>query len=97
MEIDDVRKIGVVGAGVMGHGIAQVCARGGYEVVLVDVSDEVLAKALQLIRSGPFGLEKLVQKGKMSVEEAEKVMGRIRATTFLKELEDVDFLIEAVP
>lgn len=97
MRVDDVRIVGVVGAGVMGHGIAQVCARGGYEVVLVDVSAEILEKALKLIRSGPFGLDKLVQKGKMSEKEAEEVMGRIKPTSSILDLKEVDFLIEAVP
>ncbi|MEM1512234.1 MAG: 3-hydroxyacyl-CoA dehydrogenase NAD-binding domain-containing protein [Candidatus Jordarchaeales archaeon] len=97
MRVDDVRIVGVVGAGVMGHGIAQVCARRGYEVVLVDVSAEILEKALKLIRSGPFGLDKLVQKGKMSEKEAEEVMSRIKPTTSILDLKEVDFLIEAVP
>ncbi len=97
MRIDDVRIVGVIGAGVMGHGIAQVCARSGYKVVLVDVNDEILENALRLIRSGPFGLDKLVQKGKMSEKEVEEVMGRIKPTTSTQDLRDVDFLIEAVP
>jgi len=97
LRVDDVRIVGVVGAGVMGHGIAQVCARRGYEVVLVDVSAEILEKALKLIRSGPFGLDKLVQKGKMSEKEAEEVMSRIKPTTSILDLKEVDFLIEAVP
>jgi len=97
LRAEEVKRIGVLGAGTMGHGIAQVCARSGYEVVLVDVKDEILKKALSLIRSGPFGLEKLVQKGKMSEDELEATMGRIKPSTSRDDLEDVDFLIEAIP
>ncbi|MCS7119443.1 MAG: 3-hydroxyacyl-CoA dehydrogenase NAD-binding domain-containing protein [Archaeoglobaceae archaeon] len=97
MKVDDVKVIGIVGAGVMGHGIAQVAARSGYRVVLVDVSQEVLKKALENIRSGPYGLQRLVEKGKMSKEEMENCMERIKISTNYESLKDVDYLIEAVP
>ncbi len=96
MRLEDVKVIGVVGAGVMGHGIAQVAARSGYEVVMVDVSDEVLKKAIEMIESGPFGLKKLVEKGKMSEDEAKAVLERIKTSTSLESLKDADFIIEAV-
>ncbi len=96
MRIDDVERIGVVGAGVMGHGIAQVAARF-YNVVLVDVSEDVLKKALELIEKGPFGLMKLVEKGKMSEEEVKEILGRIETSTSLESLKDCDVIIEAVP
>lgn len=92
-----MKVIGIVGAGVMGHGIAQVAARSGYRVVLVDVSQEVLKKALENIRSGPYGLQRLVEKGKMSKEEMENCMERIKISTNYESLKDVDYLIEAVP
>jgi len=95
MRLEDVKVIGVVGAGVMGHGIAQVAARH-YDVVMVDVSDEVLKKAMELIESGPFGLKRLVEKGKMSEDEAKAVMDRIKTSTSLESLKDADFVIEAV-
>ena len=98
MQVSDVKKIGVVGAGVMGHGIAQVLARSGFDVTILDVSREILEKALQLIMNGPFGLVKLVEKGKLTKEEAERIVERIRTTTDYKELcDDVDLVIEAVP
>ncbi|WP_202318931.1 3-hydroxyacyl-CoA dehydrogenase NAD-binding domain-containing protein [Archaeoglobus neptunius] len=96
MKLEDVKVIGVVGAGVMGHGIAQVAAKAGYEVVLVDISEEVLKKALELIESGPFGLKRLVEKGKMSEEDAKACMARIKTSTSLDSLKDADFIIEAV-
>ncbi|MEM0350568.1 MAG: 3-hydroxyacyl-CoA dehydrogenase NAD-binding domain-containing protein [Archaeoglobaceae archaeon] len=97
MKLEDIKIIGVVGAGVMGHGIAQVAARSGYEVVLVDISEEILKKAIENIRSGPYGLQRLVEKGKMSKEEMEKCMERIKTSTNYESLKDVDYLIEAVP
>jgi len=97
MRINDVRIVGIVGAGVMGNGIAQVFSRNGYEVVLVDVSEEILRKALENIKSGPYGLKRLVEKGKMSEEEIEECMLRIKTSTSYESLKDVDFLIEAVP
>ena len=96
MKLEDIKVIGVVGAGVMGHGIAQVAARTGYGVVMVDVSEEVLKKAMELIESGPFGLRRLVEKGKMSEDEAKAVMSRIKTSTSLEALKDADFVIEAV-
>ena len=97
MKIEDIRKIGIVGAGVMGHGIAQVCARHGYEVIMIDISDEILQKALELIKSGPFGLMRLVEKGKITEEDVDKIMSRIKTSTKYEDLADVDYVIEAVP
>ena len=96
MKLEDIKVIGVVGAGVMGHGIAQVAARTGFEVVMVDVSEDVLKKAMELIESGPFGLKRLVEKGKMSEDDAKAVMARIKTSTSLEDLKDADFVIEAV-
>ncbi|MEM0352956.1 MAG: 3-hydroxyacyl-CoA dehydrogenase NAD-binding domain-containing protein, partial [Archaeoglobaceae archaeon] len=97
MKLEDVKIIGVVGSGVMGHGIAQVAARSGYEVLMVDISEEILRKALENIRSGPYGLQRLVEKGKMTKEEMEKCMQRIKVSTSYESLKDADFIIEAVP
>jgi 3-hydroxybutyryl-CoA dehydrogenase len=97
MKIEEVRKIGVLGAGIMGHGIAQVAARSGYDIVLVDISDEILKKALQLIENGPFGLKRLVEKGKLNEDEAKKILSRIKTSTDLESLKDCDIVIEAIP
>jgi 3-hydroxybutyryl-CoA dehydrogenase len=66
LKIENVEVIGVVGAGTMGHGIAQTCTQAGYAVRLIDVDRNILEKALTLIREGPFGLMKLVEKGKLT-------------------------------
>jgi 3-hydroxybutyryl-CoA dehydrogenase len=65
MNVEDIKIVGIVGAGVMGNGIAQVFARNGYEVILVDISEKILEKALENIKTGPYGLKKLVEKGKI--------------------------------
>jgi 3-hydroxybutyryl-CoA dehydrogenase len=98
LRVEDVRKIGVVGAGVMGHGIAQVCARTGFNVYLLDVNMDILEKALKLIREGPFGLMKLVEKGRLTLDQVNDIMSRIKVTTSYDDLcLDVDVVIEAVP
>ena len=97
MKIEDIKKIGVIGAGIMGSGIAQVLARTGYHVVLIDISEELLKKALEGIEKGPFGLIRLVEKGKLTNEEVKDIMKRINPTTNVNEIKDCDFIIEAVP
>ena len=97
MKIEDIKVIGVIGAGVMGHGIAQVCARSGYKVILADVKDEFLKKAMELIKSGPFGLTRLVEKGKIKPEQVDEIIGRIKPTTDLNELKEAQYVIEAIP
>ncbi len=87
-----VRRVAVVGAGTMGHGIAEVCAIHGYDVVLIDVSDEVLKSALEKIR---WSLEGLVLKGLVK-ESPDAVLSRIRATTSYEQARNVDLVIEAV-
>ncbi|MEM2336482.1 MAG: 3-hydroxyacyl-CoA dehydrogenase NAD-binding domain-containing protein [Candidatus Bathyarchaeia archaeon] len=98
MKVEDVKVIGVVGAGIMGRGIAQTCAQAGYTVHLIDVKEELLEKALKLIKEGPFGLVTLVEKGKLREEQVAEIMSKIETTTdydtFCK---DVDIIIEAVP
>lgn len=64
---------------------------------MVDISEEVLKKALENIKNGPYGLQRLVDKGKMTKEEMEKCMGRIRVSTNYENLKDADYIIEAVP
>ena len=86
-------RVLVVGAGTMGHGIAEVCALAGHEVTLVDIKDEILEKAMQKIG---WSLRKLLEKGKLK-ERVEDVLGRIKTTTNLTEVaKNADFVIEAV-
>ena len=92
-----IKKVSVIGGGVMGSGIAQVCAVYGFEVKLRDLTDELVNRALTNIKSGPYGLEKAVKKGKMTNEQAEAAFSRIKGTTDLAEaVKDADLVIEAV-
>lgn len=80
LKVEEVKKVAVVGAGRMGHGIAQVCARTVYQGVLLDINDEILEKALFLIKDGPFGLMRLVGKKKLEKGQVDEIMARIKPT-----------------
>jgi 3-hydroxybutyryl-CoA dehydrogenase len=91
--MQEIRTIGVVGAGTMGHGIAQVSAASGYDVVLVDVAPQALERGITQIGKS---LQKLESKGKLSAEEREKTLARIRPESRLDALQDADLVVEAV-
>src|SRR4051794_31954351 len=88
-----IKTVGVIGCGLMGSGIAQICAEAGYDTVVREVSDEFLKKGLGKIESF---LKKGVEKGKVTPERMKDVMGRLRGTTKLEELGGCDLVIEAV-
>jgi 3-hydroxybutyryl-CoA dehydrogenase len=88
-----IEKVGVLGAGLMGHGIAQVAAQTGYDVVLREVDDASLAKGISKIEKQ---LARAVEKGKSSQEDADAVRGRIQGTTDYGELAGCDLVIEAI-
>jgi 3-hydroxybutyryl-CoA dehydrogenase len=88
-----VEIIGVVGAGTMGNGIAQVAARAGYEVVLRDISEEFLQRGMEAIDRS---LQRDVDKERLSAEEKRAVVGRIRTTTELSEMAGAGFVVEAI-
>ncbi len=85
--------IGVVGSGTMGNGIAQVAARAGYSVVMRDIKDEFLQRGLKAIDKS---LQRDVDKQRLTAEEKQAVIGRIKTTTELDALSDASFVIEAV-
>ncbi|MFE9000853.1 3-hydroxyacyl-CoA dehydrogenase family protein [Streptomyces sp. NPDC007875] len=87
------KKLAVIGAGLMGSGIAQVSAQAGWDVVLRDVTDEALRRGTDGIRAS---YEKFVSKGKLAAEEAERALGRITTTTDLGAAADADVVVEAV-
>ena len=90
-------KIGVVGAGVMGSGIAQVMALSGCEVTCRDIDSEVINTALINVDSGRFGLKNAVKRGMISEEDASSTLSRINFTTDVDALNDTDLIIEAIP
>ncbi|MDW0164571.1 MAG: 3-hydroxyacyl-CoA dehydrogenase family protein [Nitrososphaeraceae archaeon] len=90
-----LNKITVLGSGIMGHGIAQISAMNGYQVVLRDIEQRFLDSAMDKIK---WSLDKLVEKNKIKKEESNKIYGRIKPIVDLKNaLIDTDLLIEAVP
>jgi 3-hydroxyacyl-CoA dehydrogenase len=91
------RRIGVIGAGVMGSGIAQVTATAGYETVCCDVSPQALAAARETVRSGRFGVERGVERGKLTREQADAALARLRFSASLEEAAAADLVIECVP
>jgi 3-hydroxybutyryl-CoA dehydrogenase len=88
-----IQTVGVVGCGLMGAGIAQVVAEAGYPVLVREVNEALLAKGLGRIESF---LKKGVEKGKVTKERMQEVMGRLRGTTRLEDLAPCDLVIEAV-
>ena len=94
MKLDDIRTIGVVGAGQMGSGISQVCASAGYQVLLVDVSEPPLTEALSKIR---IGLERAVERGSLTDHQAGKVLALVHPLVQLDRLRDAQVVIEAIP
>jgi 3-hydroxybutyryl-CoA dehydrogenase len=88
-----VNKLGVVGAGTMGNGIAQLAAVIGCDVIMRDINDDFVARGIKNIDNF---LSKSVEKGKLQADEKVAIMGRIKGTTDVSDLKDVDFVIEAV-
>jgi 3-hydroxybutyryl-CoA dehydrogenase len=89
----DIKKLGVVGAGAMGNGIAQLAAQIGCDVVMRDIEDAFVERGMKNIDRF---LSKSVEKGKLESKEKDAILGRITGTTDMSRLKDVDFVIEAV-
>lgn len=89
----DIKKVGVLGCGLMGSGIAQVAAQAGYETVVREVEQKFLDKGLAGIGKS---LGKFVEKGKMTAEDRDACVGRLKGTVSLDDLADCDIVIEAI-
>jgi 3-hydroxybutyryl-CoA dehydrogenase len=88
-----ISRVGVVGAGLMGSGIAEVSAKAGYETIAREVSDELVRKGLSRVEGS---LGKAVEKGKLEASARDAARGRLRMTTRLEDLADCDIVIEAI-
>ena len=88
-----IKKIGIIGAGQMGAGIAQVCALSGLEVIITDVGEIELQRALQSINNG---IDRQISRGKLSVEEKESAIRHITCVSDTSSLSEADLVIEAV-
>lgn len=89
----EIKKVGVVGIGTMGHGITQLSAQAGYDVIVVDATDELLKKGLATIDKV---LNRNVEKGRVTQEDKDATMSRIKTSTNMKDLADRDVVVEAV-
>ncbi len=89
----EIKKIGVVGAGTMGGGIAQIAAQSGFEVILEDMSEEYVRAGFEKIKER---LEKRVREGKLENKEKERILSNIKITASLEDCKDADLIIEAV-
>jgi 3-hydroxybutyryl-CoA dehydrogenase len=88
-----MKKIGVLGCGLMGSGIAEVCARSGYETVVREIDEATLARGIKRLEGS---LTRAVAKGKLAAEEKAAVLGRLRGATRLDDLKGCDLVIEAI-
>ena len=88
-----IKKVGVLGAGLMGSGIAQIAAASGYEVTLVEISDELVKKGLSGIEKS---LAKFVEKGTITTDQKDATLARLKGSTNLEDLADADIIIEAI-
>jgi 3-hydroxybutyryl-CoA dehydrogenase len=89
----EVKNVGVVGCGIMGGGIAQLCAQSGYNVTVSEINETLLQKGLQKIDAS---LSRIVDKGKISPDDRKSILGRIKGTTDMGDFSGCDLVIEAV-
>ncbi len=89
----DIKKVGIVGCGIMGSGIAQVCSQAGYDVVVMDATQEYLDKGMAAMDKF---MAKSVEKGKMTAEVKKAIQSRIKGTLTLEDFSDCDYVVEAV-
>jgi len=89
----EIKKVGVVGCGLMGSGIAQVCAQSGYQVVVSEINDALLNKGMASISSR---LARDVEKGKLSAKDKDSALSRIKGTPNTQDFSDCDLVIEAI-
>jgi enoyl-CoA hydratase/3-hydroxyacyl-CoA dehydrogenase len=95
LTLERIKRATIVGAGAMGHGIAELLAMAGYEVVMIDVSDELLQKGKEKIK---WSLDKFVEKKRIRLEDADAAFARVSTTTSYEQAgKDTDLAIEAVP
>src|SRR5437763_8829014 len=88
-----LNTLGIIGAGQMGSGIAQVAAQSGLSIILNDISDEMVARGTQIIERS---LDRMVQRSRIKLDDRDRIMRRIGVTANLADLAATDFVLEAV-
>ena len=94
MQLDDIKVIGIVGAGQMGRGIAQVCATAGYQVLLRDVDQSLVTRGMSKIRAS---LDRAVERGNLTERQAKEALALIRPMMNMDRLREAQLVIEAIP
>ena len=97
MKAEDIKIVGMMGGGVMGGGIGQTLALGGYKVIIRDLTDDLLEQTRSGIVDGRFGLKGGVERGKVTPEQMDAAVANLTYTTKVEDLRDVDLVIEAIP
>ena len=88
----EIQKVGIVGAGIMGNGIAQACASAGLDVIMVDINQAAIDKGIESISSS---LERLVKKEKLTSEEKTTILSKVTTSLDYADLKNLDLVIEA--
>jgi 3-hydroxybutyryl-CoA dehydrogenase len=96
MIIEDIRSIGILGAGVMGGGIGQSIILAGFPVIIRDLTEEICEKSRNTLLNGRFGFNKAVERGVLTTEEVNKALSLLTFTTKIEDLKDCDLIIEAI-
>lgn len=96
MKLEDINSIGILGAGVMGGGIAQCAILAGKEVIVRDLNDEICDNARDVILNSRFGFNKAIELGRMTEESVAEAMSLLHFTTNVEDLSDCDLIIEAI-
>jgi len=96
VKLENVKCIGILGAGVMGGGIAQSIVQAGIPVMVRDLNDEILAKSKETIVNSRFGFKVAVERGLMTTEQMDQAVARLKFTTNVEDLKDCDLIIEAI-
>ena len=96
MKLEDIKCIGILGAGVMGGGIAQCAIQTGKKVIVRDLTEEICDNARDVILNARFGFNKAVELGKMTEKARDKAMALLSFTTNVEDLKDCDLIIEAI-
>jgi len=88
----EIKKVGVVGCGLMGSGIAEVCLRSGYPVVVLEVNQELIDKGMNALKTS---LDRAVKRGKIEEQDRDAALGRLKGTIKIDDFKDCDLVIEA--